>query len=193
MAQPVHSSYTRRRSRKEIVMHSTERGWIAAIAHNTRVALVVLSLTFASFALAQEGKIAPEKKAAREAAIARFMAAHSIPGVSVAVVENGEYQWSARFGMSDLENFVPATSQTLYRLASISKPITATAAMLLWQRGKLDLDAPVQKYCPAFPTKDSPITTRQVLGHLAGIRHYNNDLQDHPEVGNTKHFPDPIA
>ena len=120
------------------------------------------------------------------------MAANSIPGISVAVVESGEYEWSAGFGMADLENFVPATSQTLYRLASISKPITATAAMLLWQQGKLDLDAPVQKYCPAFPQKDTPITTRQLLGHLSGIRHYKGDSQDDPEVGNTKHFENPI-
>jgi len=77
-------------------------------------------------------------------------------------------------------------------LASISKPITATAAMLLSQRGKLDLDAPVQKYCPAFPLKGSPITTRQSLAHLAGIRHYKGDSQDDPEVGNTRHFDNPI-
>ena len=64
--------------------------------------------------------------------------------------------------------------------------------MLLWQQGKLDLDAPVQKYCPAFPARDTPITTRQVLGHLAGIRHYKSDSQDDPEVGNTKHFENPI-
>jgi len=94
--------------------------------------------------------------------------------------------------MADLENSVPATSYTLYRLASISKPITATAAMLLWQRGTLDLDAPTQKYCPAFPLKDSPITTRQSLAHLAGIRHYKGDSQEDPEVGNTRHFDSPI-
>jgi CubicO group peptidase (beta-lactamase class C family) len=120
------------------------------------------------------------------------MAANSIPGVSVAVVENGAFEWSAGFGTADLENFIPATSHTLYRLASISKSITATAALLLWQQGKLDLDAPVQKYCPSFPPKDSPITTRELLGHLAGIRHYKSDSQDDPEIRNTKHFLNPI-
>ncbi len=175
-------------------MHSNRSGWIAgSIARRSKLTIVlVLSLAYATPTLAQTGKIAPEKKAQIEAAIAKFMATNSIPGVSVAVVENGEYEWSAGFGMADLENFVPATSQTLYRLASISKPITATAAMLLWQRGKLDLDAPVQKYCPAFPVKDAPITTREVLGHLAGIRHYKGDLQEDPEVGNTRHFENPI-
>ena len=64
--------------------------------------------------------------------------------------------------------------------------------MLLWQEGRLDLDAPVQNYCPAFPKKDNPITTRQLLGHLGGIRHYKSDSQDDPEIGNTRHFPNPI-
>ena len=90
------------------------------------------------------------------------MAATSIPGLSVAVVLNGQPTWSAGFGMADLENFVPATPSTLFRLASVSKPITATAILQLWERGKLDLDAPIQKYCPAFPQKEWPITTRAV-------------------------------
>jgi serine beta-lactamase-like protein LACTB len=64
--------------------------------------------------------------------------------------------------------------------------------MQLWERGQLDLDAPVQKYCPAFPQRPWPITTRQVMGHLAGIRHYKGSSQDDPEVGNTKHFDSPI-
>ncbi len=144
------------------------------------------------FLAAASAQIAPEKRAQLETAIARFMAANSTPGVSVAVVENGAEEWSAGFGSADLENFVPATSHTLYRLASISKSITATAALLLWQQGKLDLDAPLQKYCPAFPEKDTPITTRELLGHLGGIRHYKSDSQDDPEGGNTHHFLNPI-
>jgi serine beta-lactamase-like protein LACTB, mitochondrial len=135
-----------------------------------------------------------EKRAKIEAAISIFMASSKVPGVSVSVVQNGEFVWSAGFGMADLENSVPATSQTLYRLASISKPITATIAMVLWEHGKLDLDAPVQKYCPAFPQKPWPVTTRQLLGHLGGIRYYNvpeepySASQSDPEVGNTRHF-----
>jgi serine beta-lactamase-like protein LACTB len=84
------------------------------------------------------------------------------------------------------------TSQTLYRLGSISKPLTAVAALELWERGQLDLDAPIQKYCPTFPQKEAPISTRELLGHLGGIRHYRSDARDDPEVYNTKHFDDPI-
>jgi CubicO group peptidase (beta-lactamase class C family) len=143
-------------------------------------------------AFAQSGHIAPEERVRLETAISRFMAANSTPGVSVAVVENGVVGWSAGFGTADLENSARATSHTLYRLGSISKSITATAALLLWQQGKLNLDALVQQYCPTFPQKDAPITTRELLGHLGGIRHYKSDSQDDPEIGNTKHFLNPI-
>ena len=106
-----------------------------------------------------------------EAAIAATMSAERIPGLSVAVMTHGELRWSSGFGQADLENAVPATADTVYRLASISKPITAVAAMQLAERGRLDLDAPVQKYVPGFPPKPWPVTTRAVLGHLSGIRH----------------------
>jgi serine beta-lactamase-like protein LACTB len=156
------------------------------------VIVLVVQFFLPTRSIGQSATIASEKRAQLQTAISRFMAADSIPGVSVAVVENGAEDWSAGFGTADFENLVPATSRTLYRLGSISKSITATAAMLLWQQGKLDLDAPVQKYCSSFPAKDDPITTRELLGHLGGIRHYKGGSQDDPEIGNTKHFLNPI-
>lgn len=152
----------------------------------------LVAVFWTPLSLAQAPQLAPDKRAQIETAVSRFMAGNHAPGVSVAVVENGVEDWSGGFGFADLENSVPATSLTLYRLGSISKSLTATAAMLLWQQGKLDLDAPVQKYCPAFPQKDSPITTRELMGHLAGIRHYKSNSQEDPEVGNTRHFSNPV-
>lgn len=160
--------------------------------------LLVACLLAASCAVAQTGKLPAEKQAKIENAISKFMTANKAPGISAALVQDGEFVWSAGFGMADLENSVPATSETLYRLGSISKPITATAAMELWERGKLDLDLPVQKYCPAFPQKPWPITTREPLGHLGGIRYYHvpetpySKSQSDPEVGNTRHFENGI-
>ena len=144
-----------------------------------------------SLAEAQEN-LSSETRTRIEAAVSKFMSTTHAPGVSIAVVEGTELKWAAGFGFADLENQVPATEHTLYRLASISKSVTATGAMELVEQGKLNLDDPVQKYCPAFPQKSGAITTRLVLGHLAGIRHYKSDSQDDPEVGNTKHFDDPI-
>jgi serine beta-lactamase-like protein LACTB len=156
------------------------------------LAAVLLCASTAPMALAQEHQLSPEKRTQIEAAVAKFMALTHVPGLSVAVVENGEYEWSAGFGFADLENNAPASEHTLFRLGSISKPLTAVGAMELFERGQLDLDAPVQKYCPAFPQKPQPITTREVMGHLAGIRHYKSETQDDPELGNTKHFDNPI-
>jgi serine beta-lactamase-like protein LACTB, mitochondrial len=148
-------------------------------------------LIFSALVSAQEHKLAPEKQAQIEAAVAKFMASTHAPGVSVAIVENGEYEWASGFGFADLENNVPASEHTLYRLGSISKSLTAVGALELWERGKIDLDAPVQKYCPAFPQKQKPITTREVMGHLGGIRHYIDGPSD-LETNNTKHFDNPI-
>jgi serine beta-lactamase-like protein LACTB len=149
-------------------------------------------LPFSPSCRAQDQRISPEKRTQIEAAVSKFMAASHVPGVSVAVVENGEYDFGSGFGFADLENNAPASEHTLFRLGSISKPLTATAAMQLWERGQLDLEAQVQKYCPAFPQKPWPITTRQVMGHLGGIRHYKEGSPDEQEIGNTKHFDNPI-
>jgi len=167
----------------------------AELRQNSRMlSLLLLSCLVSQPAPSQEVQLAPEKRAQLEAVISKFMATDHVPGVSVAVVEDGKEVWSTGFGMADLENFVPATSRTLYRLGSISKPITAVAAMRLWEQGKLDLDAPVQKYCPKFPQKpEGTITTRELLGHLAGIRHYRPRTSDDMEWFNVTHFDDPIA
>jgi CubicO group peptidase (beta-lactamase class C family) len=158
-----------------------------------RIALGLTLTLAAEVVFAQEAALAPEKRARIEQAVAKFMAANQVPGISAAVVENGEFVWSEGFGMADLEQFVPATAQTLYRLASVSKQLTAVAAMRLSEQDKLDLDAPVQKYCPAFPVKEAPISTRLLLAHLAGVRHYKSNSNDDPEIGNVKHFDDPVA
>jgi serine beta-lactamase-like protein LACTB, mitochondrial len=151
--------------------------------------LALLLVVFLSVhAEAQDNTLSAAKRAQIEKAASAFMTASSVPGVSVALVQNGQPVWSAGFGMSDLEDSAPATSSTLYRLGSISKSITAVAILQLYERGKLDLDAPVQKYCPAFPPKDSPITSRQLLAHLSGIRHYNQDGKGDVPEDSARHF-----
>lgn len=107
-----------------------------------------------------------------ESAAAAFLAERKVPGLSVAIVVDRQLRWTGGFGLADAENAVPAAAETMYRLASISKTMTATAAMQLAERGRLDLDAPIRRYVPGFPEKAWPITTRQLLGHLGGIRHY---------------------
>src|SRR5438034_5113598 len=150
--------------------------------------LLLTILASAAAVSAQQKTLSQEKRLEIEKAVSTFMSANSVPGMGAAVVLDGEPVWSAGFGMADLEDSAPATSSTLFRLGSLSKPITATALLQLWEHGKLDLDAPVQKYCPAFPQREWPITARELLAHLGGIRHYHpNGKGDIPE-DSVRHF-----
>jgi CubicO group peptidase (beta-lactamase class C family) len=88
------------------------------------------------------------------------------------VAEAGAVRYEAGFGFADVENKVRARPETVYRLASVSKPMTATAVMKLAEEGRLDLDVPVTRFCPDFPEKPWPVTCRQLLCHQGGVRHY---------------------
>jgi CubicO group peptidase (beta-lactamase class C family) len=100
-------------------------------------------------------------------------------------MRGGQVIWSEGLGLADVENRIPVTTSTKFRIGSVSKSLAATAVGLLVESGKLDLDAPVQKYVPSFPGKAYPISTRQVAGHLAGIRHYAGD-----EFLSARHYKD---
>jgi CubicO group peptidase (beta-lactamase class C family) len=132
------------------------------------------------------GGLAADKVRDIEKAVSEEMGKQQAPGLSVAVAQDLRLAWSGGFGMADLENSVPARSSTVYRLGSISKPITAVAVMQLAERDRLDLDAPIQKYVPSFPEKPWPITARLLLAHLSGIRHY----RDPAEITSTQHYID---
>ena len=107
--------------------------------------------------------------------IATDLLARGIPGIAVAVAVDGHLAYAEGFGYADLEERVPALPTTKFRIGSISKTFTAVALVQLVEQGKVDLDAPVQKYVPSFPDKGAKITPRLLAGHLAGIRHYKGD------------------
>jgi CubicO group peptidase (beta-lactamase class C family) len=102
------------------------------------------------------------------------MAYDRIVGLSVGFAK-GDLTWARGFGWADLENRSPAKAESSYRLASITKTITAAAVLKLVEEGKIDLDAEIQAYVPYFPRKKWPVTVRQLLGHTAGISHYKNE------------------
>lgn len=109
-----------------------------------------------------------------EAMLEEFVRQQRIPGFSIAVGQGGRMLWSAGFGWADVEQKVPVTPETRFRTGSVAKPLTAAAAVLLHQRGALDLDRPVREYLPEFPREAFDFTPRQLAGHLAGIRHYED-------------------
>jgi serine beta-lactamase-like protein LACTB len=128
---------------------------------------------FIVIAAASQAAELPQATAERISALcAKFMEKEQVPGLSVAVGLGEEIVFEKGYGFADLENKVPATARTRFRTASIAKSLTAVIALRLADEGKLQLDAPVQQYVPEFPKKLWPITSRQMLGHLSGIRHY---------------------
>src|SRR5262245_49789480 len=74
----------------------------------------------------------------------------NLPGLSAAVAVDGKIVWAEGFGYLDVDR-TPVTPLTRFRLGALSKPLTATAVALLDDRGRIDLDAPVQRYVPAYP------------------------------------------
>lgn len=138
---------------------------------------VTLFLAFAVSSPAGTGPIHAQtlEDAVREsrAIVDRFMAASPTPGLSIAVHLADSLVWAEAFGLANVEHGVRASTETLFRIASISKPLTSVAVGLLHERGLLGLDEPVQRYVPSYPVKEHPITTRQLGGHLAGLPHYS--------------------
>ena len=114
-----------------------------------------------------------------------FVEDAKVPGMSVAIAVNGNIVFSEAFGMADIESGMLATPQTRFRIASISKSLTGTAAALLAERGELDLEAPISTYLPDYPAVGQSITPMQLATHMSGIRHYKS----REEIGSTHHYP----
>ncbi len=149
--------------------------WLAVFVAATLIAAATSAAPLAAPAVTAAAQSRATAVERARALVRAHQAELGIPGISAAVGIDGIVVWSEGFGYADLENRVPARATTLYRIGSVSKPVTATAVVQLALDGRLDLDAAVQRYVPTFPEKDYPITTRQLAGHLAGIRHYRGN------------------
>ncbi len=149
--------------------------------------LLILLFNSTPFAAQTKSTLPANKISKIEEAIQAEMSQSKIPGLSVAVVLDNQLRYAKGFGMADLEAQTQAKASTVYRLGSLSKTITAVAVMQLAEHGKLNLDEPIQKYCPAYPVKQWPLTARQLLAHLGGVRDYNNQ-KFLEEYFSTRHY-----
>ncbi|XP_069621680.1 serine beta-lactamase-like protein LACTB, mitochondrial [Ranitomeya imitator] len=151
--------------------------------------LAVAAAKVAEGPVEEDGKKPRKVREAYSAAIARSRELLSrvkdevgSPGIVVGVSVDGQTVWTEGLGFADVENRIPCSPDSVMRVASISKSFTMAALAKLWQEGRLDLDAPVQKYVPEFPEKEFEgekvtITTRLLVSHISGIRHYEKDIQ----------------
>jgi CubicO group peptidase (beta-lactamase class C family) len=107
--------------------------------------------------------------------LAERMAHHSVPAVSIAVINNGEIEWARAYGMADVEGQRDAATRTLFQAASISKPVAATAALAFVEEGRLTLDSDVNQYLTSWqiPANEhmhgEAVTLRRIVTHTAGL------------------------
>jgi len=110
-----------------------------------------------------------------DAMFEQAVASPTVPGISVAVAGGEGVIWARGFGWADLESKVPMTTRTKMRIGSVAKPFTAAALMRIYEQGRVDLDADVRTYVPAWPASHPVITLRQLTSHTSGVRHYEGD------------------
>jgi serine beta-lactamase-like protein LACTB, mitochondrial len=99
----------------------------------------------------------------------------NLPGLSVAVGVGDEIVWAEGFGWADLDTRVPVAPATLFRIGTASTALTSAAVGVLLEQGRLNLDEQIQAYVPEFPKQPWPVTLRQVMGHVAGVRNDGGD------------------
>ncbi|MGI8484090.1 MAG: serine hydrolase domain-containing protein, partial [Thermomicrobiales bacterium] len=116
----------------------------------------------------------PDPQSSLEAGARESLDRWTVPGAAIGILHDGETTFSS-FGVTSLETQQPVTPETVFRVASISKPFTATLAMTLVNDGLLDLDRPITEYLPgialsdAEPDRQARITMRDLLSHTAGF------------------------
>ncbi len=139
--------------------------------------MIAIWVSFSNVLAAADLAEHPEVKAAisvLEVWIQEKMIEREQPGVSIGVVHDQDLIWAKGYGFADLSRLVPSTPSTTYRIASISKPFTATAIMQLRDAGRLQLDDPVSKHLSWFKLKNPQedvevITIRHLLTHTSGM------------------------
>src|SRR5919199_5105196 len=96
------------------------------------------------------------------------------PGCAAAVVQDGTVAHAQGYGYANLEWRMPIATDTVFRLASITKQFTATAIMLLVKAGDLALDDPLTKFLPDYPTAGNDVRVHHLLTHTSGIKSYTS-------------------
>ena len=104
----------------------------------------------------------------------QLMKQHHIPGASAALIVDQQIVWQESFGLADIDQEIPVTGDTIFKLWSLAKPFTAVETMRLAEEGLIDLDAPITDYLPDFTIhsrfpKGETITIRHILAHRSGL------------------------
>jgi serine beta-lactamase-like protein LACTB, mitochondrial len=144
----------------------------SVIMSGLRAVLVGVLVPVSSPSLAEAPRCIASDRQLIEAIRAVHDKQHNV-GVQTAIRLDGWIVFSTGLGLADRERKIPVTRQTRFPLASLTKAYTGVATLKAVASGKLDLDAPIQKYVPEFPVKpELTITSRRLAAHRAGIHHW---------------------
>lgn len=146
-----------------------------------RPCFAILLLLFAAPAIA-----APKPDKVSQRLLDDLVAVNGVPGMGAAVWRGNQVVWTGSAGYRDLDRKLPVDDQTVFRLASVSKLLAATAAARLSEQGKLNVDAPVATILPWLKNDWPSITARQLAAHMSGLPHY----QDVDSGRGAAHYPD---
>jgi D-alanyl-D-alanine carboxypeptidase len=128
------------------------------------ITLLALILLLCKVAFAQTDKVNDYLKSE--------MGKRHIPGASLAIIRDGRVILAREYGQANVELSTPVTPNSVFKLASLTKPFTATAIMMLVEEGKISLDSPIAAYLPTLPLQWNKVTVRQALSHTSGLADY---------------------
>src|SRR5438128_619492 len=107
--------------------------------------------------------------AAIDDVIAAEMKEQRIPGMAMAIVRGGQPVYVRGYGVTDLEGLQPVTKDTVFPIASLTKPFVAACLLRLWEQGRLNLDAQMGSYLSGLPAVWAAIPVRAYLNHTSGV------------------------
>ena len=114
--------------------------------------------------------------------IKKQMVRDHLPGISIAIIENGKIIKEKGYGIESLETKKPADAHTLYEIASLGKPIVAVATLKLIESGRIGLEDPISRYVADTPKSWKTITFRSLLSHTSGIKDYVTEIAQSAET-----------
>lgn len=139
----------------------------------------IMFLPILSFAVATR---TPKEKAAAMDALFQDYAQPGVPGASVIVIKNSKVLFKKAYGLANLEDKIPSTTGTNYRLASVTKQFTAMAIMILAERKRLSYEDRLGDFFPGFPEYGKQITVRHLLNHTSGLIAYEDVMDENATV-----------
>ena len=138
-----------------------------------RVVLLLLLITF-SLPIAAQQPISNPVLEPMIDSIAKDLVTENSPGFVIGVIEKGEFTFLKAYGLADIENNIPVTTETLFDIGSVTKQFTAMCIALLANEGKLSLDDNIREYIPEMPDYGKPITINHLIHHTSGLRDFSN-------------------